>query len=150
MTPFLENKKGDKFEIVATMKDKKAYEKDLQKEVQKQLVSKLSKEDIENIKNAQNLSKEEGETLVSNILREKAINVDETEITILVNRKYITSMIMNSNNVSEQEVVDLFNELDERFGEEQVDERFAKILNKVFTQLGTVEYEAMPTWGIED
>ncbi len=148
MTPYLENKKGDRFEIIATMKDKKAYEKDLQNEVRKQLLQKLSKEEIEQIRKANTLSKEEAEKIVSDLLSEKAVNIDELEISSQVNRTYIKKLILNNND--EADVDGLVNELDERFGEEQVDERFAKILNKVFTQLGTVSYEAMPTWGIED
>lgn len=149
MTPFIENKKGDKFEIVATMKDKKAYEKELQKAINKQLISKLSKEEIDKIKEAQSLSKDEAENLVSDILREKAIEIDELEISTITNRKYIAILLSKTNNMSDEAANNLIAELDERFGEEQVDERFAKILNAVFTQLGTVEYEAMPTWGLE-
>lgn len=149
MTPYLENKKGDKFEIIATMKNKKAYEKELQKELNKQILSKLSDEDMKEIKNAQTLDKDKAEELVSKILRDKAVEIDEVEISSAINRKYIALLLSNTNNITIEETNELIKELDERFGEEQVDERFAKILNAVFTQLGIVEYEAMPTWGVE-
>ena len=150
MELYIENNNGDRFNVEATMKDKKTYEKNLQNSYSKAIYSKLTKEERENLKTLSETDNKKAEEFLSETLTEKASLVENVEITSAINRQTMITLLAKTNNESEKNIQALIDELYETYGEEQVDERFAKILDKVFTQLGVVEYKTMPAWGLED
>lgn len=150
MELYIENNNGDRFNVEATMKDKKTYEKNLQNSYSKAIYSKLTKEEREKIKTLSETDKKKAEEFLTETLTEKASLVDNVEITYAINRQTMITLLAKTNKESEKNMQALIDELDETYGEEQVNERFAKILDKVFTQLGVVEYKTMPAWGLED
>lgn len=150
MELYIENNNGDRFNVEATMKDKKTYEKNLQNSYSKAIYSKLTKEERENLKTLSETDKKKAEEFLTETLTEKASLVDNVEITSAINRQTMITLLAKTNKQSEKNMQALIDELYETYGEEQVDLRFAKILDKVFTQLGVVEYKTMPAWGLED
>ena len=145
-TPYIVDERvGVTYEIVGTFKDKKEYEKEQQKETRKETLKVLSKEEFDKYVN-----KEISEDEKSEINLRVAIECDFEEISVRLNRKYICKMISRKYALNQEAILELIEYLDLTYGEEQVDDRFAKIIDKVFTQLGVVEKKAMPMWGMEE
>lgn len=147
MIPYIQDRNGNIYEFVGSMKLKKNYEKEMQRELQREMFSKLSDEEIEMLEEAQ---KTNDTTKVRAITRNFMANVDVEEINEKINLKYIKVLLSNKYCLSDRELNALVEELYEDYGEEQINERFAKILEKVFTQLGNNENQkVLPAWGIE-
>ena len=136
---YLQNRQGQRFEFKGTQKLKRQYEKENQKEILKALFKVMSDEDFKAFNNAD-------DDLREKLSRKYLPEIDVTELQEQINKKYIRTLICYSNNVTDEVVKELFAELYEDYGDEQVNNRFAEILNEVFTQVGKVDYMEMPTW----
>ena len=143
MTPYIENNLGERFEFEANYSLKRKYEKEKQKQLQKIFFRYVSEEQLKEIKEN---GKEEKEVIKDIVLNN---DIDLDEVNKKVDEKYIKILLVETNKISEEKAEEIVYELLTTYGEEAVYERFEKILNKVFTQVGSPEYKTMPTWGME-
>ena len=95
-----------------------------------------------------NLSEEE-QKKISAKYSKKAMLVDEQEAKTNAVLETICNILKREYALTEEEVYEIINELYEDYGQEQVNERFEKILDTVFTQLGIANHKTMPAWGME-
>ena len=147
MIPYIENREGNVYEFEATMKQKRNYEKELQRELQREMFSTLSNEELKMLEEAQNGNNSFD---ITPLTRKAMANIDVASINERINLKYIKIMLSNKYSLSETTLNELVEELYEDYGEEAINNRFAKILEVVFTQLGNnVNYKELPAWGIE-
>lgn len=148
MTPYIQIRNGQTFEFKATFKDKRFHEKLFQRFVKEQYAKLFSDEEIAELQNSMNLSEEE-QKKISAKYSKKAMLVDEQEAKTNAVLETICNILKREYALTEEEVYEIINELYEDYGQEQVNERFEKILDTVFTQLGIANHKTMPAWGME-
>lgn len=148
MTPYIVNRNGQIYEFRATFKDKRFHEKLYQKLVKEEYAKLFTDEEILELQEAVNLP-EEKQQEISAKYSKRAMLIDEQEVKARAVKETICILLKRDYSLSEEEVKSLISELYEDYGEEQVDERFEAILDKVFTQLGVVNHKTMPAWGME-
>lgn len=147
MIPYIQDRNGNVYEFEATLKQKRNYEKETQRELQKEMFSYITDEELTILEEAEKT----GDTSKAKAITKKFMaNVDVNSINERVNLKYVKVILSNKYALSNEELDTIIEELYEDYGEIQVNERFGKILETVFTQLGNNEnYKELPAWGIE-
>lgn len=147
MTPYIVDRNGQRYEITATFKDKRTYEREIQNTMQNSVMKLFTEEEIKEIqRNRSNPNKDE---LVAKY-KEKLMQVDKMELEEEINKKTFVKLLSKENNISEEKANSLVAELIEDYGYDQTVERIELVLDKVFTQLGMATQKAMPDWGLSD
>lgn len=147
MTPYIVDRNGQRYEITATFKDKRNYERELQNAMQNSAIQLFTEEEIKEIQhNRSNPNKDE---LIAKH-KEKFMQIDRMGIEEEVNKKTFIKLLVKANNISEEKANSLVAELIEDYGYDQTVERIELVLDKVFTQLGMATQKAMPDWGLSD
>lgn len=148
MTPYLfDERKNRSYEITANHKIKREYEKEYQRGMQQETLKVLTPSEYKMFMDKDNLT-EEKELEISIKLMQ---TFDVEEFTRKIQKEYIIKMIVSKyDDVNKEDIEELISYLEEQYGEQQVEERLGKIIDKVFTQVGVANEKAMPMWGMED
>ena len=148
MIPYLyDERKNRAYEITANYRLKREYEKQHQRKMREETLKVLTPSEYKMFMDKDNISQEQEFELSTKLM----INMDVEEINRKLNREFIIKLIVSKyNDVTNQDVEELLSNLEEEYGEEQVEIRLGEIIEKVFTQVGVAQVKAMPMWGMEE
>lgn len=148
MIPYLYDEKNNRaYEITANYRLKREYEKQHQRKMREETLKVLTPSEYKMFMDKENISEEQEFELSTKLM----INMDVEEINRKLNREFIIKLIVSKyNDVTNQDVEELLSNLEEEYGEEQVENRLGEIIDKVFTQVGVVKEKTMPMWGMEE
>lgn len=148
MIPYLyDERKNRSYEITANHKIKRDYEKEYQREIRNATLKVLTPKEYKAFMDKENVSEEQEFELSLKLMQ----NMDVEELTKKLQRKYVVEMIVSKyDDVSCSDVEELLSYLEEEYGQEQLEERLGKIIEKVFTQVGVASEKVMPMWGMEE
>ena len=148
MIPYLYDEKNNRaYEITANYRLKREYEKQQQRKMREETLKVLTPSEYKMFMDKENISEEQEFELSTKLM----INMDVEEINRKLNREFIIKLIVSKyNDVTNQDVEELLSNLEEEYGEEQVENRLGEIIDKVFTQVGVVKEKTMPMWGMEE
>ena len=148
MLPYLLDERNNRtYEITANHKIKREYEKELQREIKNATLDILEPNEYRAFMGKGKVSEEEELELSLKIAK----HLDIEALTTRLQKEAIVKMIVSKyDDVNKEEVEELISYLEETYGEEQVQERLGKIIEKVFTQVGIANEKVMPMWGMEE